>query len=246
MAQNKKTLDLAAGIDAAVKFKKKLDLVSGILSKAEQVFLEKYATTEIGTVSLADAIQEMRKSTTYSADTLLAEALVEPLGSLFPGMHVSMRLYMDLDDPDTLFYTSIFEWSLVNFAHHWVPNDLHLKNALENPDAVGGVIAQYAKWDVSFAEVHGHIQDWKRVQEATLRKQQEDLARMMPRPDDISQLQEELRRQLMDSANYPNKRLVPLQQPDREYWIYNPRNPHNYDTVREADVPRLEKLAKKF
>ena len=122
-----------------------------------------------GTTDSLQYAQEKSVTKTLSSGAI-AGALTEVLADKFPGQNVNMRVYMALEDRDTLFYTAIFSWNLPDFEHQWMPQNAHLANMLDNPKAGAVVMAQFTHWDVDFTELQGYMEAWQ--EESTRRKQQ--------------------------------------------------------------------------
>lgn len=122
-------------------------------------------TLAAGTVNSSHSLEKA-----MSVSSPMAEALVDVLADKFPGMNVNVRVFMDLEDRDTLFYTAIFSWSLPDFEHQFMPQDMHMKNMLASPEAGAIVMSQFAHWDLGFPELQGYHATW---QKEYTRKEQE-------------------------------------------------------------------------
>lgn len=149
--------------------------------------------------SLQSAYTEGRA---YTTGNLMGEALVDVLADKYPGMNVNVRVFMDVEDQNTLFYTSIYSWSLPDFEHEFMPSDMHLKNMLENPAAGAVVMSQFAHWDMSFAELQGYHKTWSeehtRSEQAREREAAKQLQKIAQQPRNYPQ------NPGYDPSRYPN------------------------------------------
>lgn len=163
--------------------------------------------------------------------------LTDVLVDKFPGMNVNLRVYMDINDKNTLFYLAIFSWSLLDFEHKWMPQNVHINNMLENPEAGAVVMSQFAAWDLGWADLQKYMAAW---QADYTREEQKREREVLVQMQQVQRTQQQ--NPMQNILVHPQDMIRNPDALGYRQWRGNPQPPLQVrGPVRETDLPKTQK-----